>query len=155
MFAAFFRFNEGKLTKAMENIHRAVDDPQQKKVLREGDGMGTSATRASIIADLIRREFLTVKGKALVSTDLGRRVITALPESLKSPTLTALFERTLKNIEANEGLLDAFVQQQADFVRQQVAKANNGSITLDSATPPRKPAKKRKSLKPKPTTQKR
>jgi DNA topoisomerase IA len=65
-------------------------------MLREGDGIGTSATRASIISELKRREFLAVKGKQIISTTLGRSVIDALPEVVKSPVLTALYERMLK-----------------------------------------------------------
>jgi DNA topoisomerase-3 len=49
------RFTEGTLTRAMENIHKFVSDPQHKKMLRDGDGIGTSATRASIISELKRR----------------------------------------------------------------------------------------------------
>ena len=44
------RFTEGTLIRAMENIHKFVRDPEHKKMLREGDGIGTSATRASIIS---------------------------------------------------------------------------------------------------------
>ena len=93
------RFTEGTLIRAMENIHKFVPDPEHKKMLREGDGIGTSATRASIISELKRREFLETKGKQIVSTTLGRSVIDALPEVVKSPVLTALYERMLKGIE--------------------------------------------------------
>jgi DNA topoisomerase-3 len=76
----------------MENIHKFVSDPEHKKMLREGDGIGTSATRASIISELKRREFLETKGKQIVSTTLGRSVIDALPEVVRSPVLTALYD---------------------------------------------------------------
>src|SRR5699024_5222668 len=55
------RFTEGTLIRAMENIHKFVSEPEHKKQLRDGDGIGTSATRAAIIADLRRREFLEAK----------------------------------------------------------------------------------------------
>ena len=67
------RFTEGTLIRAMENIHKFVSDAEHKKMLREGDGIGTSATRASIISELKRREFLAVKGKQIISTTLARR----------------------------------------------------------------------------------
>ena len=47
----------------MENIHLAVDDPQSKKFLKEGDGIGTPATRAAIIAELKRKKYLEARGK--------------------------------------------------------------------------------------------
>jgi DNA topoisomerase III len=123
-------FTEGTLTRAMENIHRFISDPAHKKVLREGDGIGTSATRASIITELKRREFLEVKGKKLVSTILGRSVIDALPEVVKSPVLTALYERMLKGIEQREGEISAFMIKQEAFIVDQVAKAQVGSVTI-------------------------
>jgi DNA topoisomerase-3 len=114
----------------MENIHKFVSDAEHKKMLREGDGIGTSATRASIISELKRREFLAVKGKQIISTTLGRSVIDALPEVVKSPVLTALYERMLKGVEQGTAALDAFITKQETFIRDQVAKANSGAVTI-------------------------
>nr|WP_255360559.1 DNA topoisomerase [Methylobacter sp. BBA5.1] len=79
------RFTKGTLTRAMENIHKFVSDPEHKKMLREGDGIGTSATRASILSELKRREFLALKGKQIVSTTLGRSVIPLCHDSCHPP----------------------------------------------------------------------
>ncbi|WP_419611816.1 DNA topoisomerase, partial [Thiolapillus sp.] len=76
-----------------------VTEPEHKKMLRDGDGIGTSATRASIISELKRREFLETRGKQIISTILGRSMIDVLPEVVKSPVLTALYERMLKSVE--------------------------------------------------------
>ncbi|MBU0801310.1 MAG: DNA topoisomerase III, partial [Alphaproteobacteria bacterium] len=124
------RFSEGTLIKAMENIHKYVTDPEHKKMLRDGDGIGTSATRSSIVEELKKREFLEQKGKFIVSSTLGRSVISALPEIVRSPVLTALYERTLKSIETGQSTLDAFVEKQETFIRDQVAKANDGSVSI-------------------------
>jgi DNA topoisomerase-3 len=124
------RFTEGTLTRAMENIHQFVSDPAHQQMLREGDGIGTSAIRASIIAELKRREFLERKGQPIVSTTLGRSVIDALPEVVKSPVLTALYERMLKGVEQGTAELAAFIAQQEAFIRDQVTKANTGAVTI-------------------------
>lgn len=124
------RFTEGTLIRAMENIHKFVSDPEHKKLLREGDGIGTSATRASILSELKRRDFLTLKGKQVLSTTLGRSVIDALPEVVKSPVLTALYERMLKGVEGGTGALDAFLVKQETFIRDQVGKANTGAVSI-------------------------
>lgn len=124
------RFTDGTLIRAMENIHKFVSDAEHKKMLREGDGIGTSATRASIISELKRREFLAVKGKQIISTTLGRSVIDALPEVVKSPVLTALYERMLKGVEQGTAALDAFITRQETFIRDQVEKANSGAVTI-------------------------
>ena len=127
------QFTEGTLIRAMENIHKYVTDSEHKKLLRAGDGIGTSATRASIISELKRREFLEVKGKHIVSTTLGRSMIAALPEVVKSPVLTALYERMLKNIELGKGDLSGFIAKQEKFIREQVAKANLGTVSIAGA----------------------
>lgn len=124
------RFTEGTLIRAMENIHKYVTDSEHKKLLRDGDGIGTSATRASIISELKRRGFLEVKGKHIVSTTLGRSMIAALPEVVKSPVLTALYERMLKSIEQGSAELGAFIAKQEAFIRDQVAKANDGAVSI-------------------------
>jgi DNA topoisomerase-3 len=124
------RFTEGTLIRAMENIHRFVADPQHKKMLREGDGIGTSATRASILTELKRREYLELKGKYILSTALGCGVIDALPDVVKSPVLTALYERMLKSVEQGTAELAAFIEKQESFIREQVLKANTGTVTV-------------------------
>lgn len=55
----------------MENIHLAVDDPQSKKFLKEGDGIGTSATRAAIIAELKRKKYLEARAKRSLQQSLA------------------------------------------------------------------------------------
>jgi len=127
------RFTEGTLQRAMENIHKFVSEPEHKKMLRDGDGIGTSATRASIISELKRREFLELKGKLIISTTLGRSMIDALPEVVKSPVLTALYERMLMSIEQGNSDVDSFIEKQEAFVREQVEKANNGSVKIAGA----------------------
>lgn len=124
------RFTEGTLITAMVNIHRFVTEPEHKKMLREGDGIGTEATRASIISELKRREYLETKGKQIISTTLGRSMIDALPEVVKSPVLTSLYERMLQSVESGKADLAAFIAKQEAFIRDQVAKANDGAVAI-------------------------
>lgn len=127
------RFSEATLQAAMASIDRYVSDPVARRLLREGDGLGTSATRAAIIQELKEREYLTLKGKHIVSTQLGRAVADALPAVLKSPVLTALYERQMQAIQDGAGDLDAFVAKQVAFVRDQVTKANEGAVQIAGA----------------------
>lgn len=146
------RFTEGTLVRAMEQIHKWVSDPEHKRLLREGDGIGTSATRAAILADLKRREFMASQGKHLVSTALGRALVDALPEAVRSPALTALYERVLKQVERGEVALEAFVQGQAAFVAERVAEARQGSFVVAQLATQRRTARKGRGAK---TTQRR
>ena len=143
------RFSEGTLIQAMANIHRFIVDPAQKKILREGDGIGTSATRASIVGELKRRTYLETSGKNIISTTLGRSLCTALPEVLKSAVSTAVNERSLKELEAGKPGFESFLQTQESFIREQVGRVNQRSINVEGAEKQqskRKPSK-RKSVK--------
>ena len=124
-------FTEGTLIRAMENIYTVVDDPKYKKFLKDGDGIGTSATRASIIDDLKKKGYLTLKGKNLYATDLAHNFLSKLPDIVKNPILTAVFESKLKDIEAGKLSLDSFEKEQKDFIRQQIPKILSTKIKFN------------------------
>jgi len=68
----------------------------------ERKGLGTPATRANIIENLVKSGFLERKDKLLLPTEKGVNLIKVLPESVKSPMLTAEWENHLKRIEHGE-----------------------------------------------------
>lgn len=115
-------FTEGTLIRAMESIYTVVDDPRFKKFLKEGDGIGTSATRATIIDDLKKKGYLVLSGKTLRSTPLAQKFLSILPDIVKNPVLTAMFEAKLKDIEAGKMTLSAFEAEQKSFIEQQIPK---------------------------------
>ena len=127
------RFTEGTLVKAMETVHKFIDDPELKKLLKEEDGIGTPATRATIISELKRRTFLESRKKALVSTTLGRSLVDALPQDVRSPVLTAIYEREFKQIQAGESTIASFLEKQTEFVTTQVREANSRSTVVAGA----------------------
>ncbi len=92
------RFTDATLLAAMTGIARYVASPEIKKILKDTDGIGTEATRASIIELLFKRQYLSRKGKEIISTDIGRSVILALPESVGKPDMTAVWEAQLEAI---------------------------------------------------------
>lgn len=136
-------YTEGTLIRAMENIHNVVDDPSFKKFLKDGDGIGTSATRAAIIDELKKKGFLEVNGKKLNATPLAFKFLAVLPDIVKNPVLTALFESKLRDVEAGKLQLDAFEEEQRKFVAQQVEKAKEMTIDAVKGTA-RKTASKAK-----------
>lgn len=127
------RFTEGTLVKAMETVHKFVDDNELKKLLKEEDGIGTPATRATIISELKRRGFLEAKKKTLVSTVLGRSLVDALPVEVRSPVLTALYEREFKAIQAGLSTVGEFLSRQTEFVKQQVEVAGSRATEVAGA----------------------
>ncbi|KTC71797.1 DNA topoisomerase I [Legionella birminghamensis] len=127
------RFTEGTLIRAMENIHQFIADNEHKKMLRDGDGIGTPATRGSILKELKNRGFIEPQGKNIVSTALGQSIVDSLPEMVKSPILTAMFERILKTIEQESAHFTSFMEKQTAFVKEQVHLANQQVIRLQGA----------------------
>lgn len=117
------RFTEGTLPPAMENIYRYVEDAEDRKSLLDGDGIGTPATRPGIMEELKKRGYLVNSGKWLVSTDLGRAILELVPPELKSPALTAHFQRQLQAIESGKASAKQFIADQTAFVADLVGRA--------------------------------
>ena len=107
-------FTEGTLIQAMKNVAKFIDDKNEKKILKDTDGIGTEATRASIIERLKAHGYLNigqsgkVKGK-IISTPLGRQIITVIPQKIKSPALTAHDEEKLIQIQNGQLKLNQFI----------------------------------------------
>lgn len=124
------RFNEGTLIDAMVSVAKYVDDPEQKAMLKEVDGIGTEATRGNILETLKKREYIEVKGKQIISTAKGRDLISILPEELKSPVLTAKWESDLTAIANQEASLIDFESRIRDFVKSQIAHVKTMSVSI-------------------------
>ncbi|OPG72042.1 DNA topoisomerase III [Pseudomonas ogarae] len=119
---------EGDLIKAMKNVAKLVNDPRLKQKLRDTTGIGTEATRASIIKGLIDRGYLLKKRRALMASAAAHTLIEAVPMTVADPGMTAIWEQALDEIEAGRLTLDAFVAKQATWITQLVA--HYGSLTL-------------------------
>lgn len=91
------RFTESTLLKSMENIDRRIEDKELSEYVSER-GLGTPATRAAIIERIIKVGYIERKGKQLLSTDKGRKVISLLPDEIKSIEMTAAMELQLSAI---------------------------------------------------------
>ena len=68
----------------MKEIHKYVKNEDLKKQLKDVSGIGTEATRATIIGELVSRKFLLEEGKkkTLIPTESAYTLVDALPESL-------------------------------------------------------------------------
>jgi DNA topoisomerase-3 len=104
-------FTENTLLGAMETAGKLVDDDALKEALKER-GLGTPATRASIIETLLKRKYIARQKKNLLATDHGRYLVAVIEDAnLKSAELTGDWEAKLRQIEA--GRLRA-----GDFMRE-------------------------------------
>jgi len=103
-------FTDASLLSAMTGIARFVADEQLRKILKDTHGLGTEATRASIIELLFNRGFITRQAKNIRTTALGKAFIDALPSSLTLPDRTAHWEYLLANICERKAEYDTFMQ---------------------------------------------
>ncbi len=83
-------------------LGRMPDDAERK-------GLGTPATRASILEKLVQMGFVQRKGKQLLPTKDGINLAAVLPEALTSPALTAEWETRLSEIAKGEADPDEFM----------------------------------------------
>jgi len=130
-------YNDDRLLEAMENCHVHETNPEIKKRLKDGQGIGRPATRAGIIENLITKKLLARSGKVgLVSTDIGKSVIEALPPELKSCGMTAIWEEALERIEKGEMTGQQFLAYQAQELRKRVEASLGKTITLRGVKTP-------------------
>ena len=139
------------MLQAMTGIARFVADPAIKKVLRETDGLGTPATQAQIIETLFERQFIERRGRQLVSTNVGRALIDALPNAPTRPDMTAVWEAAMRRIVEGKLALPAFtavvIQQLSELVASGRAR---GALSVAGPIPalrtrPLRPARPRSS----------
>lgn len=90
-------YTEGSLLSAMEHAgSKEMDDDVERK------GLGTPATRASMIEKLIAGGYVIRKKKQLLPTDEGKLLISLVPEYLKSASMTAQWENRLLAMERGQ-----------------------------------------------------
>ena len=108
-------YTDASLLSVMNNIDNRIDDELLKTAVR-GKGIGTEATRADVIEQLIEVGYVERKGKNIVSTPLGRDFVDSLPESLKSLERTAEWEQTFNNIKEKGFDSEKFLDEIKAFV---------------------------------------
>lgn len=129
------RFNEASLLQLMETAGRIVTDETLKEALKD-KGVGTPATRASIIEVLIARGYVERRKKNLVSTDSGRALIALVrDERLKSPELTGDWEHRLKRIERGDYDPRTFMREVEAYTREILQGRAEATLDLSNLGP--------------------
>ncbi len=114
------RFSDASLLGAMETAGKEIDDAELREAMKDS-GIGTPATRASIIERLVDVGYIERDGRALVATEKGIQVIRLLGEhKLTSPELTGSWERRLRLIEQSEDTRPAFMEDIKKFTTETV-----------------------------------
>jgi DNA topoisomerase-3 len=125
------RYNEATLLSAMEGAGKLVEDDELRAAM-EAKGLGTPATRASIIEGLIYEKYVERLGRELKPTWKAFRLFFALThfgvEEITSPELTGDWEFKLKQMEQGKLPREKFMHHIEKVTRELVKSVKGGSI---------------------------
>lgn len=131
------RYDEAGLLGAMENAGSFIDEDDLKSILKETKGLGTSATRAAIIEKLINVKMIERQKKLLVPTEFGMGVIRQLDgQDLVSPSLTAVWESKLRDIEAGKYAPEKFYAEMIDYIKKNTESVLSSMKAMDKSVTP-------------------
>ena len=122
------RYSEATLLSAMEGAGKMVDDEELKAAMA-GRGLGTPATRAQIIENLIGEQYMHREGRELIPTAKAFSLMTLLNglgiAELTQPELTGDWEWKLGRIEKGEFTREEFMREIAEMTRHIVERAKS------------------------------
>ena len=129
------RYTEATLLSAMEHAGKRVDDEELAEAMIE-KGLGTPATRASIIEELIRHKYMVREQRELIPTAQAFSLITLLTalnvDALSKPELTGEWEFKLKEIERGNFDRESFMND----IRSMTDKLVTATKAYDGDTVP-------------------
>lgn len=131
-------FTMATLMNAFTSVAKEIRDERLRKVMIEKDkdkegehgGIGTPATRDSIVANLFERGYLIEIGKNVVPTILAEEFYDALPDEAKFPDMTALWHEQQKSIKAGELETLTFLRDLMVYIGRQVENVKAHGIPL-------------------------
>ena len=91
----------------------------------EKNNLGTVATRADIIEKLFNSFFVEMKNKEIHITSKGRQLLDLAPKDLKSPELTAKWEKTLNDISKGKSKKNEFLNEMKNYSKTIVKEIKN------------------------------
>ena len=120
------RYNEARLLSLMEHAGRQVDDDEITEVLK-GKGLGTPATRADIIENLVAKQYARRAERSVRATPKGILLIGLLrrigADRLASPILTGEMEMRLQEVEQGKRTRKEYTQEVVDYTMDVVERA--------------------------------
>ena len=134
------RYSEATLLGAMEGAGKTVEDDELREAMQE-KGLGTPATRSSIIEGLIAEKYMLREGRELIPTAKAFQLMTLLRglgvEELSKAELTGEWEYKLAQMEQGKLRRETFMAEIAAMTERMVKKAkeyDRDTIPGDYAT---------------------
>ena len=136
----------------LTRVAKYIKDPQLAKTLRERDkdkegengGIGTPATRNSIIDTLFQRGFMVEDKKKIISTDIGQKLYDQLSDRIRFPDLTAIWTEHFDSIQNQADVLKFIDFLMNEHIAPEVAQIKKSfqEITPVQADSPKFPCPK-------------
>jgi len=125
-------YTEADLLSAMENAGRSIEDKEAQKAI-SNIGIGTPATRASIIETLLSRNYIIRKSKSLIPTEKGMKVYDLVKDQkIANVRMTAEWEVALNKIENDELDASQFITDIKDYSSEITKELLSLSIPQES-----------------------
>ncbi|MGV3125168.1 DNA topoisomerase III [Staphylococcus epidermidis] len=126
-------FTDGQLIAMMETAGKTLDTEEDQAILKETKGIGTEATRADIIQTLINRDYIKMSKNRYYVTSKGEMLCTAIKGTLlSSPSMTAEWEKRLKEIGKGRASKEQFIVMIQKFIEKELSlieeKKNNAQV---------------------------
>lgn len=98
----------------------------------ENGGIGTPATRSALIKTLYDRGYVKDDKKNIVSTDLGKELISLLSDDIIYPDMTALWHEDIKELNTDMSKLDNFINSVTEFSSKEIDKIKSSENIFKS-----------------------
>ena len=117
-------YTEDTLLSAMETAGKAIDDAELREAMKDS-GLGTPATRASIIEHIIKCGYMTREAKNLIPTQAGKTYISLVIDKVKEPEMTAEWEKQLSEIQKGKLSGEIFMNGIANFLNEIIGETKS------------------------------
>lgn len=135
------RYTEATLLSAMEHPGKFIENEKMREVMNASSGIGTPATRADIIEKLFAVNYIERRGKEIFPLSKGIQLIDIVPQDLKSPELTAIWEQKLQQISLGKSQSEGFMAEMKGYAKKLVGNvvASESKYRHDNITGTRCP----------------
>ena len=146
-------YTQGTLLADLSSVAKYITDVEVKKLMLNKDkdkkgesgGIGTPATRATILKNLFDRGFLAEEKDKVVTTDLGKNFLKVLPKTFTSVDMTALWSEQQERIRSGEMTVEEFINNIDKYLENEIEIIKNTEINVEGAVNGKKDQSKTKA----------
>ncbi|WP_200411864.1 type IA DNA topoisomerase [Virgibacillus salexigens] len=125
-------YTQGQLINVMKHAGKEINDEALQQTLKQNEGIGTEATRASIIDTLKKQQYIEIRKNKVSVTKKGEILCQAVEGTiLASPEMTAKWETYLHKIGQQKGSQEQFIVKIKEMLESLIDRAPEKMKTLE------------------------